>query len=454
MRKFLTAVLLTGFISLASGLSFSYASEVDALIQKLIDKGVINASEAQEIRTETNEEITKTEKQKQEDYKALSKDSLPEWVKNIKLKGDFRLREEWKKDKGQDDLSRTRLRVRLGLEDKINPKLKLAVGIATGNPKNPRSRNVTLGTTGEATNTDWDPGSPKNIVLDYAYAEWMATDWMTLIGGKFQNPLWRPADILWKSDITPEGAAANFSYNLNPRFKIFMNDMLFILRNPDTNGGKQPILAALQPGFSSDITDKTNLKFALTAYILNEMKGSPKFVYSNAKTSTGQSGNTINSAGNYTYNYNAVNPSLEIGFKKPFGGLLPYASIYGDYIYNVSLPSSATGAGGFDIGVKFGAESVSDWGQWQAKLTYQKLGRDSWVDAFTDDDRYGGKTNAKVWKASLDYGLGKNTWLTLAYYYGQSLTKLPSSTAVNSTTGVGSGRAPENAVQIDWSMRF
>jgi hypothetical protein len=433
MRKFLLLVLLVGFFALSLETRSVFAGEIDILLQKLVDKGVLTTAEAQQIGTETKEQVKK-------EIAEGKSPSLPQWVQNIKLKGDFRLREEWKKDKGSDDLSRTRIRVRLGLEDKINPKLKLGVGIATGNPKDPRSRNVTLGTTGEATNTDWDPGAAKNIVLDYAYAEWAATNWMTLTGGKFQNPLWRPADILWKSDITPEGAAANLSYNLNPKFKIFMNDMLFILRNPDTNGGKQPIMAAFQPGFGLDITNKTNLKFAVTDYIFNGLKGSPKFVYSKGTT---QSGNSLDSSGNYKYNYNAVNPNLEIGFKEPFGGLIPYASIYGDYIYNVSLPSNATGAGGFDMGVKFGAESVSDWGQWQAKLTYQKLGRDCWVDAFTDVDRYSGKTNAKVYKASLDYGLGKNTWLTLAYYYGESLTKL-----------AGLGRLPENALQVDWNMKF
>ena len=435
MKKFLTVLAAVGFTVLCS-IRSSYAGEIDLLLQKLVDKGVLTAGEAQQVKTETQEQVKK-------EIAQGKNASLPQWVQNIKLKGDFRLREEWRKDKGQDDLSRTRIRVRLGLEDKINPKLKLAVGIATGNPKDPRSRNITLGTTGESTNTDWDAGSAKNIVLDYAYAEWTATKWMTLTGGKFQNPLWRPADILWKSDITPEGAAANFNYNLNPKFNLFMNDMLFILRNPDAAGGKQPILVALQPGFNASITDNTNVKFAVTGYIFNQLKGSPIFEYSKGSPPNGNSGETSAGNGSYIYNYNSVNPNLEIGFKEPFKGLIPYASIYGDYIYNVSLPSTATGAGGFDIGVKFGAESVADWGQWQVKLTYQKLGRDSWVDAFTDVDRYSGKTNAKVYKANLDYGLGKNTWLTLAYYYGESLTKL-----------AGVGRAPENLIQADWNMKF
>ena len=95
MRRFLTVLILSGFLALSLNSQKSYASEVDALLQKLIEKGVLNASEAQQIRTETNEEIAKTDKQKEEDFKKLSKDVLPDWVKNTKMTGDFRLRYDY-----------------------------------------------------------------------------------------------------------------------------------------------------------------------------------------------------------------------------------------------------------------------------------------------------------------------------------------------------------------------
>lgn len=177
MCKLLTAIVLTGFIALSMGTCFSYASETDVLLQKLVEKGILNASEAQEIRTETNEEIIKTEKQKQEDYKTLAKDNMPDWVKNTKLKGDFRLRYEWDKDKGSQDNSRARIRTRVGIESQVNNKLKMAVGVATGTTNDPRSRNITLGSDSVATNT---AGSPKTIILDYAYAQYTPFNGLTL----------------------------------------------------------------------------------------------------------------------------------------------------------------------------------------------------------------------------------------------------------------------------------
>ena len=57
MKKFLTAFVLGGFISLNLGMCFSYACEIDLLLQKLVDKGVLTAGEAQQIGTETKEQV-------------------------------------------------------------------------------------------------------------------------------------------------------------------------------------------------------------------------------------------------------------------------------------------------------------------------------------------------------------------------------------------------------------
>ncbi|MDD5477825.1 MAG: putative porin [Candidatus Omnitrophica bacterium] len=439
MRKFLTAIVLIGIISLGLGMHFSYASEVDALLQKLIDKGVLNASEAQEIRTQTNEQITKADKQKEEDYKKLAKDNMPDWVKNTKLKGDFRLRYEWDKDKGSQDNSRARIRARLGIESQVNNKLKMAVGIATGATNDPRSRNITLGSDANTTNT---PGSPKSIVLDYAYAQYTPFNGLALSGGKIQNPLWRPWDVFWKGDITPDGAGVNYSYKLNPKVDIFMNDLVYVMKN-DTRTDKQVALAVFQPGVNIAVNNKTNLKTAVAYNQFFNVKGANAFSNAGSRTNSGVSGSGSSATGQYRYNYNSIQPTAELSFKQPFSGLLPYAAIFGEYMYNVSLPSDATGAGGYQAGIKFGTENITDWGQWRTQLVYSKLGRDCWLDIFTDSDRYGGKTNSKAYEAVFSYGLAKNTWLDLDYYYAESLTQ-------SATTG----RTPEHVLQVDWNMKF
>jgi hypothetical protein len=277
--------------------------------------------------------------------------------------------------------------------------------------------------------------------LDYAYAEYAPFKWMTLIGGKYQNPLWRPHDAFWKGDITPEGATVVFTYNPGPSVNLFMNDMLFVLTN-DSRGAKQPIMIAAQPGFDWAINDRLNLKSAFTYYYFNHVKGAAQFSYSSGT-------NTIKN-GVYQFNYDAINPSIELGIKNPLrewcpNFSLPYAGLFGDYVYNVS--SSEEGEdparGAWDIGLKFGSEKITDWGEWQGKLSYSKFGRDAWMDIFTDNNRYGGKTNSQVAEVIFEYGLGKNTSLVLDYYYGQSLTK--SSTLKYS---------PGHVLQVDWNLKF
>ncbi len=428
MRKFLTVMVLAGFIVLTVRTPSSYASEVDVLLQKLVEKGVLSSSEAQEIRTETNEEIAKQDKEKQEDYKKLAKDTLPAWVQNTKLKGDFRLRYQLDKDKGQEDENRARIRARFGLDTKVNDQVKAGIGIATGKLSDPRSTNVTLGLDSSSTN---NPGSFKDITLDYAYGQYTPFNWLTLTGGKFKNPLWQPNDLIWDGDLNPEGVAAQLSYKLSPQLELFMNDLFFTLFESRTDTS-DAFMAAFQPGFNYSFTNNLSLKAAAAFYLFNSVEGQAKF--------TKQATNTLVGS-NYQYNYDSINPSLELGLKKPFSGFVPYTGLFADYIYNTTNPAS--GKDGFDFGLKLGNEKIEDKGQWQTKLLYAKLGKDAFLDIFPDSDRYNGKTNMKSYEAIFEYGLGKNTSLGLDYYYAESLT-------ANSNGSY----LPQQVLQVDWNLKF
>jgi hypothetical protein len=147
--KRISLTLMTAMIFSWQGLSFA-SSSVDALIQKLEDKGILTSQEANQVKGE----IASNEKTSQETtFKSLQ----PDWLNSMKITGDFRLRDQLqvrktKQASGVDNLDRNRgrIRARLNIEDQINDKVKVIFGIATNGesgtfPGNDRSNNITFG---------------------------------------------------------------------------------------------------------------------------------------------------------------------------------------------------------------------------------------------------------------------------------------------------------------------
>ena len=129
----LTAVLIFGW----QGISFA-DSAVDSLIQKLKDKGILTDQDADQLKGQ----ITTDQQTQQTTFKSL----LPDWLNGFKLSGDFRFRDQEQVRKipgGPNNSSsntatqqnfhqnRARIRTRLNLEDQVNDKVKVVIGLAT-----------------------------------------------------------------------------------------------------------------------------------------------------------------------------------------------------------------------------------------------------------------------------------------------------------------------------------
>lgn len=430
MKKLVTAIVLIALFSFGAQMRLSYASEVDVLLQKLVEKGILNASEAQEIRSETNEEIAKTEKQKQEDYKKLAKENMPDWVKNSKLKGDLRLRYQNKHDKATADKSQDtsigRVRMRFGLESKTNDKLLAGIGIASGSG-DPRSTNISFG----------GYNSKKTIVLDYAFAKYSPLKWMNMVGGKMQlaDALWEPSDLIWDTDITPEGAIFQFNKDLGSSANLFLNTGALIVDTDTSTDNDASMAYLVQPGFTYKLNNDISLKGAASLQSFDNVKGHVSSYFSGASNS----GNTTAGASSYLYDYSMFNPALEITVKNPLGGLgldVGSLKLFGEYVDNLAVSKKSTG---FSTGFKLGHEKISKWGDWQFRYVYAMLGKDAVLDVLPDSDRYGGKTAMRSHETELTFGLGKNTSLGFDIYRSERI--LPS-------------RAPETLAQVDWNMKF
>ncbi|MBN2830762.1 MAG: putative porin [Candidatus Omnitrophica bacterium] len=433
MKKQATMIGAIGLIIGLLAVSVSYAGEIDLLLEKLVDKGVLTGAEAQQVKYETQEKVKK-------EIATGKSESMPKWIQNMKLKGDLRLRYQYKHEKAANDYSKDtnigRVRMRLGLESKINEKIMAGIGIATGSNGDPRSTNVTFGASDGGYSTKF------GIRLDNAYAKYEPLSWLSLVGGKMllKDVFWEPTDLIWDTDITPEGAVIGFKKNINSETSVFMQTGGLVMI-ADTSSNVDPTMAyLLQAGATHKVNDTLSLKGSLTMYNFSNVKGTSPSEFSSASNTGITKPSGSDPTGAYTYNYNMLNPALELSIKEPFKALglnVESLKFLGEYVNNLAAPDKNSG---FSLGFKMGNSKIEKWGDWQIKYIYAMLEKDAVLDVLPDSDRLGGKTGMRSHEVELQYGLGKNTFLGLDVYRSWNIK--------------GGAKAPETLVQLDWNMKF
>src|SRR5262245_57401665 len=194
------------------------AQSSDALLDKLVDKGILSVKEANDLRQEMDAGFRKS-------YQVKS--GMPDWVTALKINGDFRARYEFfgsqnNSDLGNDgidnnnafvDRHRFRYRLRLGMVATIKDNFEVGLRLTSS------EANAGFGGDPISGNTTFqDNGSKKFVFIDLAYAKWSfintkpLTESITV--GKMENPF-TFSDMVFDPDYSPEGAAYNLVYRLN-----------------------------------------------------------------------------------------------------------------------------------------------------------------------------------------------------------------------------------------------
>src|SRR4051812_14114102 len=156
------------------------AQSSDALLDKLVDKGILTVKEANDLREESDKGFNSA-------YQVKS--GVPDWVTNLRIGGDFRGRYEMftSDDPTFTDRHRLRYRVRPGIVATIKDDFEVGFRLTSSEPQanfggDPISGNTTF----------QDNGSKKFVYIDLAYAKWTAINnplWSaTLTIGKMENP--------------------------------------------------------------------------------------------------------------------------------------------------------------------------------------------------------------------------------------------------------------------------
>ncbi|MHC4530445.1 MAG: putative porin [Planctomycetota bacterium] len=355
----------------------------------------------------------------------------PDWVKNITPFGDLRYRYESLQGDDADsnltnDRRRNRIRARLGFKAKINDEWDTIFRIATGSSDAPTSTNQTLDGAFES----------KDLWLDLAYADWHPERFsgLNVFMGKMKNVFYRVGgnQLIWDSDVNPEGGAAKYNWNLsNSTMATFIGGAFWLdEREADADAGYFGIQAMLKREFD----DGSHLLGGLSYYDIGNI---------DSKTVGGVTlqGNTPTTPGGsiYKYDYDIVEGFAEYGWK--YNGM-PVA-VFGNYLENTAAPGGRNMA--YSIGTQLNKAKKPD--SWQLKASYREVESDAVFGGLSDSDFIDGGTGGKGWVLGFKYQLAKNIQAALTYFINDRDRR-------SSDASGGSGSQNFNRLQADLIFKF
>jgi hypothetical protein len=335
-----------------------------------------------------------------------------DWWETIKVKGDFRYRHDMIKQDETDARHRQRIRVRLGIFGEVSDYTKVGIQLATGSD-DPVSTNQTL-----------DGGfSTKSVGLDLAYFE--ATHpklaGVTLTGGKFKNPFFKPgkSELIWDSDWNPEGGVVSFDHKADNLTLTLTGAGLWI--DERSSGDDSYMLTGQAVG-----------KFAFNDSNSAVAFGGSMFNYVNAQGFTPffdpeeDMGNSVISFTHLEIVDTDTSVALDsIHYATGFELLEVFGefshkfdktpiTVMGDFVTNTAADSLNTG---WLVGVRVGKAGKP--GSWEFRYLYRNVEQDAVVGTFTDSDFRGGGTDARGHEFGGAIQLAVNTAFKVTYFVNE-----------------------------------
>ena len=208
-----------------------------ALLDALVRKGVLTEKEATEISAETANEVA-----------PAPKVVVGDWVKELKLSGDLRIRNQWDertpmilsnpKLGAQDpniQRDRWRFRLRLNADFKLQGNFFGGVQLSTDDNRAADTKNATY--TGGYDNYA--------IYISRAFMGWTPTPGLTFIAGKQPNPFYT-TDLIYDPEVDPSGIVERIDFD-----KIFN----WSFGEPVADGkAPAPAPPAPKPGLSLELS--------------------------------------------------------------------------------------------------------------------------------------------------------------------------------------------------------
>jgi hypothetical protein len=369
------------------------AQSADALIDKLVDKGILTVKEAKDLREETDKGFTSA-------YQAKS--GMPDWVTALRFNGDFRARYDGIYNPDLDpgaaagtapilDRQRFRYRLRFGVIANIKDDFEFGLRLTSS------EANGTFGGDPISGNASFhDNGSKKFIFIDQAYAKWSGLHTASLNGsltvGKMENPFVFD-EVIFDPDYTPEGAAVNLNYNLTESHVLrfigagFMLDELSADSNdPFMAGAQMRWEAAWTPKIQSSIGGALLSIVNAKSTLSNEGLSSanvPDVNHGNSRTAV------TTPAASSVLDNTFTTLVLDAGVTYTLDSFPMYNAPFpirvgGEYAKNLVADERNEA---YALGITFGKSGKK--GLWDLSYKYKEMQGDFWYEELVDSD-FGG----------------------------------------------------------------
>jgi len=266
----LLALLGTAFAQDAQPDSKELETTIEALKARIKDQGD-RLAQMESVLTEVQkQQLSRAEMEKiarEMAADAAKRSGMPKWLDGLKFFGDVRLRYDgqcFNNDLDTRDRNRFRYRLRFGLvRTWLDGQLETGFQLASGEYK--VANGGALGSDATSTNqTFTDNFTEKPIWIDRVWAAYRPKfcPGLEIIGGKIANPLVH-TDMVWDSDVNPEGFFAGYKYKV-ACLEPFVGVAYFT--NSESSSGYDSTLLAYQAGSRVEIAKDVVYTFAATLY--------------------------------------------------------------------------------------------------------------------------------------------------------------------------------------------
>jgi hypothetical protein len=377
-----------GLTALAASALCAGAQSADALIDKLVEKGILSVKEGNELRAESDKNFTQA---------YAVKSGMPDWVSALKFSGDMRLRYEGYLSSASfvnpgttnrypfQDKNRFRYRLRFGATATMYDNFEVGFRLSSGQPTG------SFGGNPVSANQTFNGNAARNFVwIDQAYGKWTplnGPDWTASItGGRFDNPFVL-SDMIFDPNYTPEGAVVKASYAITDRQTVRWTSAGYVL-NDLTPWDNDPFLVASQLRWDAVWSPKISSSVGFAGLYLMNGTNLDNPAVPNASVPNLNGGNTRNSFGSLTNNYYPIVADVALIYTVDsfplYNGVFPI-KVGGEYMYNTAAtPGHSTDYYAWNAGITLGKAGKK--GTWEFTYSYRWLGADSWYEEFTDND--------------------------------------------------------------------